>query len=98
MRHILVKSKALADDIHGQLRSGGDFAALAKKHSTDSGSKDIGGKLTIRKGETVPPVREGRLRAERRRDLEAGQDAYGWHVIEALDRRDGRQARRRSPA
>ena len=75
VRHILVKSKTLADDIHGQLQGGGDFAALAKKHSTDS-SKDIGGTLTIRKGETVPQFEKAALRAEGQRDLAAGQDAF----------------------
>ena len=73
VRHILVSSKALADDIYGQLANGADFAALAKKYSTDS-SKDIGGKLTIQKGQTVPQFEKAALRAQGQRDLEAGQD------------------------
>ena len=59
VRHILVKSKALADDIHGQLTGGGDFAALAKKHSIDS-SEDIGGTLHDPQGRDGSAVREGR--------------------------------------
>ena len=54
VRHILVKTKAKADAIYAQLKAGGDFAALAKANSEDTGSKENGGKLTISKGQTVP--------------------------------------------
>ncbi len=83
VRHILVKSKALADDIHGQLTGGGDFAALAKKHSIDS-SKDVGGTLTIRKGETVPQFEKTALALKVNEISQPVKTRFGWHVIEAL--------------
>src|SRR6201999_1192539 len=44
-RHILVKDKAQAEDIIAQLNKGGNFAALAKKNSLDTGSAQNGGEL-----------------------------------------------------
>jgi parvulin-like peptidyl-prolyl isomerase len=83
VRHILVKSKTLADDIHGQLTGGGDFAALAKKHSIDS-SKDVGGTLTIRKGETVPQFEKTALALKVNEISQPVKTRFGWHVIQAL--------------
>ena len=83
VRHILVASKTLADDLHGQLTDGADFAALAKKHSTDS-SKDVGGALTIRKGETVPPFEKVALALKVNEISEPVKTRFGWHIIQAL--------------
>jgi parvulin-like peptidyl-prolyl isomerase len=83
VRHILVPSKALADDIYGRLQDGGDFAALAKKYSTDS-SKDIGGALTIRKGETVPQFEKVALALDVDEISKPVKTRFGWHVIQAL--------------
>jgi foldase protein PrsA len=83
VRHILVSSKTLADDIYGQLTDGADFTALAKKYSTDS-SKDIGGKLTIRKGETVPQFEKVALALKVNEISKPVKTRFGWHIIEAL--------------
>ncbi len=56
LRHILVKSKTLADSLYAQLKAGNDqtWCKLAKKYSQDPSSKNVCGKLTVTKGETVP--------------------------------------------
>jgi parvulin-like peptidyl-prolyl isomerase len=54
VRHILVKKRALAESLYQRAKSGENFAALAKKFSTDPGTKKQGGKLPIAKGRQVP--------------------------------------------
>lgn len=84
VRHILVKTKAQADDIAAQLAAGGSFEALAKKYSQDPGSKDSGGKLTISKGQTVAPFEKAAF-ALRVNELSAPvKTQFGYHLIEAL--------------
>jgi parvulin-like peptidyl-prolyl isomerase len=84
VRHILVSGKALADRLHSDLENGGNFAALAKRHSKDPGSKANGGKLTVRKGETVPPFDKAAFSLKKGELSNPVKTTYGWHIIEAL--------------
>jgi parvulin-like peptidyl-prolyl isomerase len=83
VRHILVKTKKQADDIHKQLENGGNFAKLAKQYSQDPASKDDGGKFTAQKGATVAPFDKVAFEIETGELSEPVKTQFGWHIIEA---------------
>ncbi len=84
VRHILVKTKKQADSLYTQLKANGDFAALAKKFSEDTGSKANGGKLTISKGQTVAPFDATAFALKKGELSKPVKTEFGFHIIEAL--------------
>jgi foldase protein PrsA len=80
--HILVKTKATADNVYRQLKAGADFAKLAKKYSTDS-TKSSGGKLgTVEQKKLVKPFADvlfGKLKTGT--FSKPVKTSYGWHII-----------------
>lgn len=96
--HILLKvdtpaqdaaAKAKADGIVKQLRSGGDFAALAKANSQDPSSAGNGGDMGwVDRGATVEPFDTAAFTIP----LNTVSDAirskeFGYHIIKVLERR-----------
>lgn len=88
IRHILVNAnqKALADQLYSQLIANHEknFAALAKKYSRDPGSAANGGRLTITKGQTVPPFDKTAFSLKTGELSKPVKTTYGWHIIQAL--------------
>jgi parvulin-like peptidyl-prolyl isomerase len=78
------KSRAQADDVYAQLKSGADFAALAKKYSQDPGSKDSGGKYTISRGQMVAPFEQTAFALDTGELSRPVKTEYGYHLIEPL--------------
>lgn len=91
VRHILVSSKSLADQIETKLKSGQSFATLAKKYSKDTGSAQQGGKLCVAHGgssgscqQTVPPFDKASFSLKNGETSAPVKSVYGWHIIQAL--------------
>mgnify|MGYP000159070042 CR=1 FL=1 len=84
VRHILVKTRAKADEMLRQLAAGADFGELAKKNSEDTGSKANGGKLTISKGQTVAPFDKAAFGLKRNEISKPVKTEFGFHIIQAL--------------
>jgi foldase protein PrsA len=84
IRHILVPTKKQAQDLHARLKGGANFAALAKRFSKDPGSKAQGGKLTVAKGQTVPPFDKAAFKLAKNALSEPIKTQYGWHLIQPL--------------
>jgi foldase protein PrsA len=84
VRHILVPKKALADSLYAQLKSGANFAKLAKRYSKDPGSAANGGKLTVSKGQTVPEFDKVAFSLKKGQLSTPVKTQYGYHIIQAL--------------
>jgi len=84
VRHILVASKALADELEARLENGADFATLAKKYSRDTASAPVGGNVTITKGHSIAEFEKVAFKLKVNETSAPVQTRYGWHIIQAL--------------
>lgn len=84
--HILVATKAEAEDILKQLKGGADFATLAKEKSTDTGTKDNGGDLNFfAKGTMEPAFEDAAFKLKKGELSGVVQTSYGYHIIKKTD-------------
>jgi parvulin-like peptidyl-prolyl isomerase len=85
VRHVLVKSKGLADRLYQQLRQpGADWKVIAKRYSQDPGSKDKGGRYTGTKGQLLPEFEQVAFSIKTGEVAKPVKTQAGWHVIQAL--------------
>lgn len=87
VRHILVKTDALAKKIEAELKRGGSWKTLAAKYSTDPGSKTKGGELgwAFTSG-YVPPFRNA-ANHQKINTIAVTHSSFGFHVLEVVGRR-----------
>ncbi len=98
VRHILIKTqgkpkeeipklRAKAEDILKQLRSGANFADLAKKNSEDTGSAVKGGELDwIVKGQTVPNFEKAAFSLKPGETSGLVETEYGFHILQVEEK------------
>jgi peptidyl-prolyl cis-trans isomerase D len=96
VRHILLKTtgqsaddvnktKAKAEALLKQVRSGGDFAQLATKNSEDTGSATKGGDVGwIVRGQTVPNFESAAFTLKPNEISGLVTTEYGFHIIQVL--------------
>jgi parvulin-like peptidyl-prolyl isomerase len=87
--HILIptKKKALAERLYHQVLNGANFAALAKKYSTDPGSAKKGGDLGyFPQGQMVAPFDKAAF-SMKVGQIRLVQSSYGWHIIKVTGRK-----------
>jgi len=85
-RHILVDSEAKCQSLIDELKGGGDFAALAKEHSSCP-SGNSGGELgTFGKGQMVPEFETACFEGGVNEVQGPIKTQFGYHVVEVTAR------------
>lgn len=97
VRHILLKTdagmlpseaKKQLNNIYQQLKSGKDFALMAKQYSLDSASAVKGGDLGwVNPGELVPEFEKTMNSLPLHKVSGPVKSQYGWHLIEVIGRK-----------
>ncbi|UQS83341.1 peptidylprolyl isomerase [Bombilactobacillus thymidiniphilus] len=89
-QHILVKDKDTANQVIDQLNNGANFDKLAKKYSTDSGTKNKGGKLPAFNNDDTSLDANFKKAALKLKQGEYTKEpvksSYGYHIIK-MDKR-----------
>ena len=86
-RHILVDDETEAKSVLEQLKSGADFAALAKEKSKDPGAAEGGDLGYFTKDQMVPEFADVAFKMYPGQLSNPVKTQFGWHVIKVEDRR-----------
>lgn len=93
-RHILVDTEEEALEMIAQLEAGEDFAELARESSQDPASKEEGGDLGFfSRGKMVREFEDAVFELEDGERSGPVKSYHGYHVIERLEHKDGREVK-----
>ena len=83
------KIKTEIDSIYNELEKGADFAEMAKEHSDDKRSAELGGELPwFSAGRMIPEFSEAAFNIENKGDYtQPIETKFGYHIIKKLDHR-----------
>lgn len=85
--HILLKTEKEANDILAQIKGGGNFEELAKKHSVDSSSAKGGDLGWFGKGSMVPVFEKAALALKENQVSNVVKSDFGFHIIKLTGKR-----------
>jgi|SRR5579863_1117 len=96
--HILVKTEEEAKDLKKKLDGGADFAELAKKFSTDTGSAGRGGDLGFFNRERMVRAFSDAAFSLKVNEVSGPvKTSFGYHIIRAIEYRDPKGFKELSP-
>jgi foldase protein PrsA len=78
---VLTKDKATADRAKQAIEDGDSFASVAKRYSTDEGSKGEGGKLKVTKGQQEPAFDDAVFAGKKGDLLGPIKTQFGYYVV-----------------
>jgi peptidyl-prolyl cis-trans isomerase C len=98
LRHILIRvekdatpeskeqARAKIASLREQVVNGGaDFAELAKANSEDPSSRDQGGEMVVRRGQTVEPFEKAAFQLKPEEVSSVVETQYGFHIIQLAE-------------
>ena len=85
-RHILVKIEPEGDETKEELKKGGDFAELAKKHSQCPSSAKGGDLGAFARGQMVKPFEDAAFSLKEGETSDIVETRFGYHLIQTGNR------------
>jgi len=83
------EARGLAEKLLARLKSGADFAELARQSSEDKGSADKGGDLgCFARGRMVPEFEKAAFALDAGQTSELVRSPFGFHIVRLISRRD----------
>jgi peptidyl-prolyl cis-trans isomerase C len=85
--HILVKEEAKAESLLAMIKSGEDFAALARTHSECPSGKNGGSLGWFGKGQMVKEFEDAAFTGQKGETVGPVKTQFGWHLIKVTDKK-----------